>query len=262
MTVGDIVSVLEAAVPLTAQAGYDNSGLLVGDRHAEIGSALLCVDVTEQVMDRAEQLGAGLVVSHHPILFHPLARLTGSTYVERVVERAVRAGIALYACHTNLDSVPGGISHRLGELFGLRETSLLEPTRADDPAVGFGIVGELPEPVPVKEFLLRVKTTLGLEVLRHSPIFRPNVQRVAVCSGSGGSLLEQARAAGAGVYVAADFKYNHFLDADRDLVIADAGHFESEYCAIDLIDAIIRKKFATFALHRIGRETNPVQYIV
>ena len=104
MKVKEITAILEEAAPLFLQENYDNSGLLVGDPEAEIDSALICVDATESVVAEAAEVGAGLVLSHHPVIFHPLKRLTGGSYIERTVAEAVRRGIALYACHTNLDS--------------------------------------------------------------------------------------------------------------------------------------------------------------
>lgn len=262
MKIKELTDIIEAAADLSWQAGYDNAGLIVGDSEAEVGAALLCVDITESVLEQAIEVGAGLIIAHHPIIFHGLKQITGQTYIQRVVAKALQHGIALYACHTNLDSAPLGISHRLGDMFGLKEIALLEPTRTERPDVGFGIVGELPDEESVEGFLNRVKSVLGLKALRYSRPYKKQVRRVAICSGSGGSLIGKAKEAGADVYIAADFKYNDFLDADRELVIADAGHFETEYCAIDILFEIIRKKIPTFALYKSNNSENPVNYLV
>lgn len=262
MTVEEVIAPLEEAAPLYLQESYDNSGLLVGSCKATIDSALLCVDVTEEVIREAAALGAGLVISHHPLIFHPLRHLTGSTYIERAVEAAIRNGIALYACHTNLDSAPGGMSFALGNLLGLRNVRLLE--RRDSPlaGAGFGITGETEHPLPTLDFLIRVRQTLSIGCIRYSRITKPVTHRVALCTGAGASMMEAAKRAGADIYLSADFRYNDFLDADRELVIADIGHYESEYCAIDLIYEIIRKKMPTFALHKSVQSVNPVNYLV
>ena len=159
-----------------------------------------------------------------------------------------RTSCALYACHTNLDSAPEGMSQMLGNLLGLRNVILLEPTATEMPGSGFGIVGEPEHVLPTEEFLRTVRDRLSLKCIRYSGITRPTVRRAALCTGAGASMMSAAKRAGADVYLSADFKYNDFLDADRELVIADIGHFESEYCAIDLIYEIIRKKMPTFAL--------------
>ena len=135
MKIRDIAEVIERYAPLRLQESYDNAGLIVGRPEDEVHQALLAVDVTEEVLDEAEQTGCDLIVTHHPIVFHALKRFNSATYVERCVERAIRRGIALYACHTNLDSAPGGMSWRLAEMLGVEELRVLQPT---DPADGRG----------------------------------------------------------------------------------------------------------------------------
>ena len=261
MKIKEITDAIERFAPLALQEGYDNAGLVVGDPEREVGRALLAVDVTEEVLAEAEREGCDLVVTHHPIVFHPLKRLNEADYVQRCVARAVRRDIALYACHTNLDSAPEGMSQMLGNLLGLRNVILLEPTATEMPGSGFGIVGEPEHVLPTEEFLRTVRDRLSLKCIRYSGITRPTVRRAALCTGAGASMMSAAKRAGADVYLSADFKYNDFLDADRELVIADIGHFESEYCAIDLIYEIIRKKMPTFALHKSMRSVNPVNYL-
>lgn len=256
------MSAIESAAPLWAQEDFDNSGLIVGHPDSETSAALLCVDVTEEVMDEAERVGAGMVVSHHPIIFNPLRRITGDNCTERIVERAIRNGIAIYACHTNLDSMPDGMSFRLSQIMGIENPAILSPTKNPDVEIGLGMIGELAEDMAADNFLRMTKERLNLSVLRHSDICKARVRRIAVCSGSGASLIETAAAAGADVYMAADFKYNNFIDADKRLIIADIGHFESEYCAINLLYDIISKKLPNFALHKSVNSRNPVNYLV
>ncbi len=260
MKIKDITAAIEAFAPLSAQEGFDNSGLIVGDREAGVQSALLCVDITESVMEEAVRLGAGLVVSHHPIIFNPLRRITGSNYVERVVATALRHGIALYGCHTNLDAVQGGLSYRLAEMIGLRDVRLLAPTK--DEKTGFGVVGTLAKPCGTVELLETIADILSIKSLRYSAPVHDTITRVAVCSGSGASQIPDAIAAGAELFLAADFKYNHFLDAGGRITIADIGHFESEYCAIDLLYGIISEKFPTFAVRKSENSVNPVNYLI
>ncbi|MDR2886011.1 MAG: Nif3-like dinuclear metal center hexameric protein [Rikenellaceae bacterium] len=260
MKIREITDAVEAFAPLWAQEGYDNSGLIVGDRNGEVDAALVCVDVTEAVVEEAAELGIGLVISHHPVIFNPLRRLTGATCVERAVAKAIKHDIALYASHTNLDASPGGLSYRLAQMLSLENVRLLSPTK--DENTGMGVVGTLPHPVAVTDFLKQVAATLGVKALRHSAPATPTVQKVAICSGSGASLIGEATAAGAEVYLSADFKYNNFLDAAGQLTIADVGHYESEYCAVELLISVINKKFPTFALRKSAKGTNPVHYLV
>ncbi|MBP3425776.1 MAG: Nif3-like dinuclear metal center hexameric protein [Rikenellaceae bacterium] len=258
MKIEDITRVLEEFAPLAYQESYDNSGLIVGRGDTEVSSAVVCVDATEAVIDEAVRLGAGLVISHHPIIFGGLKRLNSSCYVERVVEKAIREGVALYACHTNLDSTDGGMSHRVAEMLGLENLHMLESLPKGN---GFGVVGTLAEEIEVVEFIRKVRNVLNVGAVRYSQPASRTVRRVAVCTGSGGSLLGEAVAAGADVYVSADFKYNHFLDATGLVTIVDAGHFETEYCAINLICEVISKKIPTFALHKSKESHNPINYL-
>ena len=112
MKIKEITDTIERFAPLTLQESYDNAGLIVGRPEDEVEAALVAVDVTDEVLDEAERTGCGLVITHHPLVFHALKRFNSNGCVQRCVERAIRHGIALYACHTNLDSAPGGMSWR------------------------------------------------------------------------------------------------------------------------------------------------------
>ncbi len=262
MKIEQITEVIERFAPLRYQESYDNAGLIVGRPQDEVHKALLAVDVTEEVMDEAEREGCDLIITHHPIVFHALKRFNSATYVERCVERAIRRGIALYACHTNLDSTPGGMSWQVGRMLGVERMQVLQPTDPSDVRVGFGIVGELPVEVETTAFLQRIRERLAAPVIRHSDLVRPHVRRVAVCTGAGGSLIGDAARAGADLYVTADLKYNDFISPVGGLVVADVGHFESEYCAIDLLFDILSKNLITFAVRKSVNSRNPIHYMV
>lgn len=260
MKVKDIIALLEAEVPLRWQESYDNAGLAVGNPEAEVEGVLIALDATEEVVDEAIREGAQMVITHHPIIFRPIKRLAEENRQQRTIAKAIRHGIALYAAHTNLDSAPeAGISHHLARLFGVQVESLLE--QGSEEGVGIGVVGVLPQAVETDNFLTLIKERLGVEALRHSTVRTPQVQRVAICSGSGGGLIEEAERAGADIYIAADFKYHDFVDADR-MVLVDVGHFESEICAIEILFDILSKKITTFAPRKSACAENPVKYKV
>ena len=113
--------------PLPLQDGFDNAGLQIGLTEAEVAGVLLCLDVTEAVVDEAVALGCNLIVSHHPLIFSPLKRITGSNYVERCVIKALANGIAIYSAHTNIDNAPGGVNYRIAEKLGLQNVRILVP---------------------------------------------------------------------------------------------------------------------------------------
>ena len=123
----DIANALEMFAPLPLQDGFDNAGLQIGLTEAEVAGVLLCLDVTEAVVDEAVALGCNLIVSHHPLIFSPLKRITGSNYVERCVIKALANGIAIYSAHTNIDNAPGGVNYRIAEKLGLQNVRILVP---------------------------------------------------------------------------------------------------------------------------------------
>lgn len=123
----DIISCLEELAPLTYQENYDNSGLICGDADWEATSALLCLDCTEETLEEAVSLGCNLVVAHHPLIFKGLKKLTGTTFVERTLIKAIQHKIAIYACHTNLDNVKQGVNQKIAEKLGLQDLRILSP---------------------------------------------------------------------------------------------------------------------------------------
>ena len=125
ISVRDIASFLEDRAPLSIQEDYDNSGLLVGDPGMRVGGVLISLDCTESVVDEAIRKGCNLIVSHHPIIFRGLKRLTGSNYVERTVMKAIKHSIALYAIHTNLDNISSGVNKKIADRLALESTSIL-----------------------------------------------------------------------------------------------------------------------------------------
>ncbi len=123
----EIADALEMFAPLPLQDGFDNAGLQVGLTETEVTGVLLCLDVTEKIVDEAVALGCNLIVSHHPLIFSPLKKITGATYVERCVMKAMAAGIAIYSAHTNIDNAIGGVNYRIAEKLGLKNLKVLVP---------------------------------------------------------------------------------------------------------------------------------------
>lgn len=129
MKIKEIVSALDRFAPLPLQDGFDNAGLQIGLTEAEATRALLCLDVTEAVLDEAIALGCNLVISHHPLIFKGYKSITGKDYVERCILKAIRNDMVLYAAHTNLDNAKGGVNYKIAEKIGLKHLQVLEPKR-------------------------------------------------------------------------------------------------------------------------------------
>jgi dinuclear metal center YbgI/SA1388 family protein len=131
MIIKEIISCIESYAPVSFQESYDNSGLITGDPAQEVRSALLCIDVTEAVLDEAVKLRCGLVISHHPLIFRPVRKLSDNSWVSRCLIKAIRNNIALYAAHTNIDSVMQGVNARISEKIGLINTEILVPRKEE-----------------------------------------------------------------------------------------------------------------------------------
>ncbi len=269
MTIKEIISHLESIAPIAYQESYDNAGLIVGDSESNIEAALLCLDVTEEVVEEAINLGCQLIVAHHPIIFRGLKKLNGSNYVERTVIKAIRNNVAIYAIHTNLDNVfANGVNAKIAEKLRLQNIQILSPrvlpTTAhsgnEEAKVGAGMIGTLPQQMPESDFLRHLKTKMNTALIRHTRLLNHPVKTIAVCGGSGSFLLQDAIAKGADMFITGDFKYHEFFDAEGKIVIADIGHYESEQFTPELLREIIAGKFPTFALHLTKVITNPVHY--
>ena len=277
LRIHEIVSAFEAVAPLVLQESYDNSGLIVGDRDAEVTRALLCLDCTEAVVDEAIVKGCDLIIAHHPIVFGGLKRFTGGDYVQRTVIKAIQNNIAIYACHTNLDNVlRGGVNERIAQQLGFDVERILRPIATDlgsfassggvvDSEVfrtaGAGILCNLQKPMNVLDFLQHVKERMGAEVVKYTKCDVEVLGKVAICGGAGSFLIGDALRAGADAFITSDVKYHEFFDAQGKMLLCDIGHYESEKYTIDLFSNILSAKFPKFATIFAGTITNPIDYL-
>lgn len=262
MTVGEVIAAIEEVAPLTWQESWDNSGLQVGNKAMPVSDVLLCIDVTEAVVDEAIGLGCQLIVSHHPLLFKGLKTLQGTTYTERCLLKAVKHDIAIYSAHTNMDNWQSGVSAAMGAKLGLQGMEVLAPQhRTDGMTVGSGIVGRLPQPEELSVFLHRVKEVFGVACVRYSDPQGKPIEMIALCGGAGSFLVPDAIERGADLFLTADMKYHDFFLADNRIVIADIGHYESEQFAKELFFELISKKIPTFAIHFAATDRSPVNYL-
>jgi len=262
MTIKDITAHLESVAPTHLQESYDNAGLIVGHPDTEVTGVLTSLDCTEEIIAEAKARGCNMVVAHHPIVFRGLKRFNGNDYVERTVIKAIKEDVAIYAIHTNLDNVRHqGVNERIAQRLGLENLRLLGP-KNEEKTIGSGMVGELPTGMDEKAFLRHLKTSMDASLVKHTLLLNKEVKTVALCGGAGGFLLNQAKKAGAQVFVTSDYKYHEFFDADGQIIICDIGHYESEQFTTQLLAELLTKKFPTFAVLCTELTTNPVSYFV
>lgn len=219
-TVSDITRALEAFAPLELAYPWDNPGLQVGFREAPVTRVLVALDPFEDTLREAALWGAQMVVTHHPLLFSPVKRITDETSQGRVIQMLMENHISLWSGHTNVDIAPGGVNDALAEALGLTNVQPIPPENLLR-------VGALPQQ-SLAEFLGTAKEKLGCPGLRYVDAGRP-CRRIAVGGGACGGELEAAIQAGCDTFVTSDVKYNQFWDGlDAGINLIDAGHYWTE----------------------------------
>lgn len=229
----EVIAALEARYPPRLAEDWDAVGLVCGDPTEPVRRVLFAVDPVDVVVDEVLEVGAQLLVTHHPLLLSPVHGVPADDPKGRIVHRLIRAGAALFAAHTNADRAAGtGVSDALAAALGLLEAAPLEPV-APGSAEGLGRIGRLPEAETLREFAERVAAALpatagGVRVAGDPA--RP-VRTVAVCGGSGGSTLAAATGAGADVLLTSDLRHHFVSDAQQSAgpAVCDVAHFASEW---------------------------------
>lgn len=365
LKIKDIINFLETIAPLSLQEEYDNSGLACGDAEQNCTGGIVALDLTPAVIDEAKEKGFNLIIVHHPPIFKGLKRIIAQDPISAMLLSCIKAEIAVYAIHTNLDNVVAGVNGEIAERLGLEKTRVLNPLqgthrklvfyvpmehavivrnalfeagagkiglydqcsfndsgegtfRALEGAkpfvgkqgeqhveqetkvemlypihlesmiiqtlkenhpyetvayhtlnlenkfeeIGGGLIGKLKHPISETDFLQLVKNTFQTGTIRHSPLTKRTIETVALCGGSGKSLINNALRQKADVFLTADLGYHDFFIPDGKMLLADMGHFESEQFTSDLILRRINEKFPTFALLKTGNSTNPVHYFL
>lgn len=228
-SVKDIYDFLCTVAPLELQMGFDNSGFLVGRSDKEVKRVLLALDVTSDVINEAIGYRADLIISHHPVIFSAIKKLTDDKLL-----RLIENSIAVISMHTNLDIADGGVNDVLLELLGAKAAEALDED-------GCGRVGELPAAVPFDDFLKSCKELLNSKGLRYYSAGK-SVKKLAVMGGAGGDFVSHAFEKGCDTYVTADIKYNRFLEAaEMGINLIDADHF----CTENPVMPVLREKLVS-----------------
>ena len=257
MKLKEIIAALERLAPPRLQEEWDNSGLQVGFPEAEVSRVLVCLDITEAIVDEAVAKQCNMIVSHHPLLFKALRQVSDATYQQRCVVRALSAGISIYSAHTSLDNAPGGVNHKIAGLLGLQNLRWLAPLEGED--AGSGLVGELPRPEKDADFLARVRRSFGVQCLRHSALDGREIRRVALCGGAGAFLLGDAVHAGADCFLSGEFHYHDYFE-NGGVLLAELGHYQSEQFTQDLLLDWLTANFPGLEVLKTAIDTNPICY--
>ncbi len=234
----EILDVLAELAPLAHAEDWDNPGLLVEPRDTlEISRVLLTIDLTEAVLREAQSLSVPLVVAYHPVIFRALRRLTRETATERVVIDCLRSGIGVYSPHTALDAASGGISDWLAAALGPGRVTPIVAGPGAPPGFGMGRRVELAEPLTLDQALGRIRTHLGIAVLRVATTSAPDapdrVATFAVCPGAGGSVFERLEFVD--LLLTGEMRHHDILArnaAGTTVVLTDHTHSERGYLPI------------------------------
>lgn len=248
-TVRDFLTILQQITPESLAEEWDNVGLLIGDPHQPVHRVLLALDPTCSLIDQAAADRYDLVVTHHPIIFRPLKAVRTDTPSGRFIATATRHRISVVACHTNLDSIPGGVSDYLAQALGVADSRpLIAAHQGCAPDCGLGRIGAYAAPIDAETFLARLRQACALPWLLEAGPRPERVTTVAVCGGSCSDLAETALNRGADVLVTAEVKHAAACwAADAGLWLLDAGHFATEYPAMALFRDTLRQLVAARA---------------
>ncbi|MFC5501788.1 Nif3-like dinuclear metal center hexameric protein [Lysinimonas soli] len=239
-TLADADAAISALWPPSGAESWDAVGLIAGDPGAEVTAVHLAVDAVPETVDEALELGAQLLLTHHPLLLRGVTSVAEDRYKGLVLARLIRGGAALIAAHTNADVVARGTSAVLAERLGLRETRPIEP--GSDPALGLGRVGRLAEPTTLGALARRLADLLPATAqgVRAAGEYDREVVSVALCAGAGDSLLAHPAVVGADVYVTSDLRHHPASEArerarlGRGPALLDVSHWASEWLWLDV----------------------------
>ena len=257
----EVLSALERFAPLPLQESWDNAGLQVGLTETEVSGALLCLDVTEKVIDEAIRKGCNLVVSHHPLLFRGLKTISDLTDVQRTVVKAIENRICVISMHTNMDNAKGGVNFRIAQKLGLQNVAFFAPKSVDGIEAGSGVIGELPESQAADDFVLMVKKAFGVECAMCNELLRRPIQKVAICGGAGDFLLDEALKAGADAFITGEMHYHQYFGYEQQIQICVIGHYQSEQFTAEVFQEIIQKECPGVKTCIAETCTNPILYI-
>lgn len=241
--VKDFYGYLNSIAPFETQEDWDNSGMLVGDMDAEVKKVAVVLDITHEEIKKAKAIGADLIISHHPVIFNPIKSVTRGSVPYELVASSINA----LCCHTPLDIADGGTNDSLAKLLGI------EVTRTEDPILRLGTV----EPTTAENLAGKIAKTLNTKV-RYADAGR-KIEKIAICTGAGCSLIEAAGEIDA--FITGDASHHNFLDCiQAGITLIAAGHYETEIVVVPVLVKKLQSQFPDIEIIDIKQE-NPIKFI-
>lgn len=241
LKVNAILEVLNAIAPFDTAEEWDNVGLLLGDEHQTVRSILLALDLTEPVIEEAIQMKCDLIITHHPLIFKGIKRITMDHRLGRSILKLITHNIAVISAHTNLDQAfENGINYKIATLYHLKHLERLNKTH------GFGVIGTYDTPMALDTFVQLTKNVFNIQhvkVANPSYVEENGIKCIAICSGSASEYSMDAILAHADVFITSDIKYHEAqIVLDKKLMLVDVGHFESEVLFLPEFKQIIKHR--------------------
>lgn len=245
-----IMDWIEERYPVSYAEDWDNVGLITGRDDKEVAAVFLALDLTDETLAEAVEAGADLIITHHPMIFSGIKKVNNQSALGRRMLSLIQKDISYYAMHTNYDVMGmADLSAAYLQLSGTEVLSVTEETK--DKKEGFGRVGMLPGPMTLKECALFVKTQLKLAEVKVYGDLNQRILRAAVCTGSGKSMVSDAIAKGADVYVTGDVDHHTGIDGVAEgLAIIDAGHYGTEYIFMEAMGMALGEAFPKLTICR------------
>ena len=236
VTVQHISEIMNRIAPRQLAEEWDNPGLLVGSFDSEVEKIFVCLDVTEETVNAAVNFGADLIIAHHPIIFRAVKNFRTDLPLGKKLQTLIKNDIAVFAAHTNLDSVQGGVNDVLAQKLGLIDVKTF-----DEENFTLGRIGKLPEKMTAKNFALHVKKSLNAESVRLVEAGDFLIEKVGICGGAGSEFISKAKFHGAQAFVTGDLKYHEAQNAaEIKIHVVDAGHFATEFPVVHVLAEILR----------------------
>jgi dinuclear metal center YbgI/SA1388 family protein len=261
-SVASVCEVLEQSAPHQLAEDWDNVGLLVGEPSRQVDRLMTCLTITPASASEAVEEEVQMVVTHHPLPFRELRRLTSESTAGRLLLQLIEAGVAIYSPHTAFDSCEQGINQQLAEGIGLARIRPLLPGPEENDSLGTGRVGELDPALSLDQLARQVSAFLDTQQVQVVGETDRTVQRVAVACGSGGGFMEEARQAGCNLLVTGEASFHSCLEAEASgIAMILAGHFASERFALDRLAVEIAEKLPDVEIFASRSEKDPLRWV-